>query len=199
MDPQTVAELLGTWGYPALFLLLLLTGVGAPIPEDLLLLAAGYLVFAGLFHWPVAFVICTAGVVSSDLLLYSAGRHVARRSAAAAFRLLPPRRLERATRWFGRLGNRIILVARFVPGTRVLVFVSAGVRAVPLSSFLRYDVIGAALWVPAMLAVGHAAGDRVGDVGDLLRSLHQRAFWALLLLLILVAMWIAWGREESKL
>lgn len=43
MDPNTVSNLLATWGYPALLLLLILTGVGSPIPEDLLLLTAGSL------------------------------------------------------------------------------------------------------------------------------------------------------------
>lgn len=77
MDSNTVANLLGTWGYPALFFLLILTGVGSPIPEDLLLLTAGYLVFSDVFQWPIALGIGATGVVVSDLILYSAGRHIA--------------------------------------------------------------------------------------------------------------------------
>ncbi|MDP2055796.1 MAG: hypothetical protein Q8L75_19330, partial [Acidobacteriota bacterium] len=49
-------------------------GVGSPIPEDLLLLTAGYLVFSGVFVWPAALAIGLAGVVISDVMLFSAGR-----------------------------------------------------------------------------------------------------------------------------
>ena len=65
------------WGYPALLLLLVLTGLGSPIPEDLLLVTAGYLVFTDVFQWPLALVVCLIGVVVSDVMLYSAGRHLA--------------------------------------------------------------------------------------------------------------------------
>ena len=63
------------WGYPALLLLLVLTGVGLPIPEDLLLVTAGYLVFTDVFQWPLALAVSLIGVVVSDVMLYSAGRH----------------------------------------------------------------------------------------------------------------------------
>ncbi len=142
MDPNAVADLLGSWGYPALLALLLLTGVGSPIPEDLLLLSAGYLIFTDVFHWPVALAICAGGVVASDIMLYSAGRHLAWRSTRGpAGRLLSPERLLRGTRWFGRLGHKAILLARLTPGTRAIVFVTAGARAVPFRelSALRHD------------------------------------------------------------
>ena len=54
MTPATLAELLGEWGYPTYLLLLVATGIGSPIPEDLILAIAGYLIFAGAFSWPGA-------------------------------------------------------------------------------------------------------------------------------------------------
>ena len=200
MDPATVSNVLGTWGYPALLLLLILTGIGSPIPEDLLLLTAGYLVYIDVFFWPVALAVCMAGVVASDLMLYAAGRHLAWHSARVAEgRLLSPERLRRTTRWFGRLGDRLVFIARLTPGTRALVFVTAGVRAVPASSFLRYDVLGAALWVPLMLVVGYASGSRIGNLHDAMNWLNRSAAWAIALAALLLVIWLSWGREESKL
>lgn len=80
VDPETLSAILGVWGYPALLVLLMLTGVGSPIPEDLLLLTAGYLVFSDVFAWPSALAVSLVGVVISDVMLYSAGRHLAWRS-----------------------------------------------------------------------------------------------------------------------
>lgn len=200
MDPSTISNVLGTWGYPALLLLLILTGIGSPIPEDLLLLTAGYLVYVDVFGWPVALAVCMTGVVASDLMLYAAGRHLAWHSSRLTEgRLLSPQRLQRTTRWFGRLGDRLVFIARLIPGTRALVFVTAGVRGVPASSFLRYDMLGAALWVPSMLLVGYASGSRIGTLHDAVSSLNRSAAWAIALAALLLVIWLSWGREESKL
>src|ERR687891_605995 len=61
VDPESLSALLDTWGYPALLLLLILTGVGSPIPEDLLLLTAGYLVYTDVFYWPPALFVGVIG------------------------------------------------------------------------------------------------------------------------------------------
>lgn len=199
MDLATLSELLATWGYPVLLFLLLLTGVGSPIPEDLLLLAAGYLIFAGAFAWPVTVSVCLAGVIVSDLMLYSAGRHVFGGSVAAARAPVSARRLKSATAWLNRLGPRAILLARLVPGTRVITFVSSGVNGIPAGQFLKYDTIGALLWVPVALSCGYALGPEIGRLSDVVRFLNRGAGWLLAVLVVLIAARLLWGREESKL
>jgi membrane protein DedA with SNARE-associated domain len=177
-----------------------LTGVGSPIPEDLLLLTAGYLVFNEVFGWPAALASCLAGVVVSDLILYSAGRHLAWRSTAGTGRrLLSPERLARATGWFDRVGDHIVLVARLVPGTRAMIFLTAGACGRPVGRFLRYDVLGACLWVPAMLVTGHAAGSRLGDIETVVAWIGRSAVWMLLAICVLLIVRLTWGREGSKL
>jgi membrane-associated protein len=199
MDLPTLSELLVTWGYPVLLFLLLLTGVGSPIPEDLLLVAAGYLIFAGVFGWPMTVTVCLTGVIVSDLMLYSAGRHLLGGSVAAARAPVSARRLKRATEWLDRLGPRAILLARLVPGTRAITFVSAGVNGVPAGQFLKYDAIGALLWVPVALVGGYALGPEIGRLSDVVRFLNRWAGWLLALLVVLIAARLLWGREESKL
>lgn len=199
MDPVAVSTLLGTWGYPALLLLLILTGVGSPIPEDLLLLTAGYLVFANVFQWPLALGVGILGVVVSDLMLYSAGRHIAWRSARRPDHpYLSADRLQRVTRWFGRIGDALVLVARLMPGTRAVVFITAGIQAVPVSTFLRY-VLGAALWVPAMILAGHSGGAHLGSITDTIEAISRGGVWAIGFAGVLLLLWVLLGREESKL
>ena len=200
MDSTAHSLFLGTLGYPALQLLLILTGIGSPIPEDLLLLTEAYLFFAGVFQWTLALAISATGVVVSDLMLYSAGRHIGWRPR---YRLRGPflsdERLPRVSGWFARWGHILVFVARVTPGTRALVFITAGVHAIPISSFLRYDILGAAVWVPAILADGHASDNRLGDLGNLVDSLSRSAIWFALGGVALFALWFLLGREESKL
>jgi membrane protein DedA with SNARE-associated domain len=102
MDAVDLTLWLETWGYIGLLVLLLATGIGSPVPEDLLLLCAGYLVSVGVLEWPLTCLVAGLGVVSSDVVVYLAGRHVAWRSERHAGTLLSPERLRRATRWFDR-------------------------------------------------------------------------------------------------
>lgn len=200
MDPETVTSVLNSWGYAALLVLLILNGVGSPVPEDLVLLTAGYLVYTGVFDWPLTLTMSTVGVIVSDLMLYSAGRHLAWYSAGSADdALLSPRRLQRATRWFARLGDGVIFAARLIPGTRAIVFLTAGAQGISATRFLRYDVLGAVLWVPGMLVLGHTSGAKIGDLSEALEWLGRSALWVMAAAALLLVLRLSWGREASKL
>jgi len=200
MEIADIYGLLHTWGYPVLLGLLLLTAIGSPIPEDLLLIAAGYLVFAGILEWSGVIPVTLLGVIASDTILYAVGRHLPWRSGTTMEdRVLSPRRLRRATRWFDRLGPWTVFIARLVPGTRVLVFVTAGIRRISVWQFLTFDVLGACIWVPLLLFAGHFSGDGLGELGDAFQWLQRSAVLVLMLITILIAAWLRWGREESKL
>jgi membrane protein DedA with SNARE-associated domain len=200
VEPLVLAEFVATWGYLALLALLLLTGIGSPIPEDLLLLVGGYLVFIGVLTWPLTLAIGLTGVVGSDVLLYSVGRQLAWRPRRRfEERVLSPARFRQVTQWFARFGAMAVFGARLIPGTRALVFVTAGLQGLPASRFLIYDGLGALIWVPLVLLVGHRLGDRVGDLDAVLGWTRDGRTWLVAFAAILLMVWLVWGREESKL
>jgi membrane protein DedA with SNARE-associated domain len=189
MDPELVAEFLGTWGYPALLLLLLATGFGSPLPEDLLLLICGFLLSANVFEWRIALPLAFVGVVGSDLILYYIGRRVFHRALRSRWLRLVvrPGRLRYAARWFARLGDRVVFLSRLIPGTRAVVFVTAGIRRMPVYKFLLFDILGALIWVPLLLTVGGQVGEEIGGLEEVLGRVRAGAIWAILALLLLAA------------
>lgn len=199
MEPHELSALLGSWGYPALFALFLATGVGSPVPEDVLLLATGYLISVGILGWAAAAAVAWLGVIASDLILFAAGRrlawHISGRSVDGFF---SPARMRHATRWFDVRGDRLVLLARLVPGTRAVVFVTAGMRAMPGQTFLKYDALGAMLWVPTLLWVGHLAARRLGDPVAL-ADYVTGATWTPVVVLVVFICWLTLGREAAKL
>lgn len=201
MDLGAVAEVLGTgWGYPVLLVLLLLTGIGSPVPEDLLLLVAGYLVAAEVLQYHVTLAVCLAGVVGSDLVLYALGRRLIwRRIDAIESRIASQDRLRRFSRWFDRVGPRAVLIARLVPGTRAIVFIAAGLREIPAGRFLFYSGMGALVWVPVLFRLGRAVGTELGGIEQMASSIQTGAVWMFAAAAVIIAGWLAWGREESKL
>jgi len=200
MDPQLAADFLGTWGYPAFVVLLLATAVGSPLTEDLLLLAGGYLGGARVFSWPVAAPLALGGLLAADTLLYAFGRKLRTHSLRRGFvrRMIRPGRLRIATRWFARFGEGVVFLARLVPGTRMVVFVSAGLRGIPLWRFLALDGLAALIWVPLLLLIGEQLGERAGDLGRTLDWVGDRV---LLLVGVALAAWLAhraWVARERR-
>lgn len=200
MDPEAIAALTESWGYPLLLVMLLLTGIGSPVPEDVLLLTAGYLTYTGALQSSWAHAVSWCGVVGSDVMLYAAGRHLAwHASRWPEGHFLSPARLRRATSWFDQFGNITIFVARLVPGTRAVVFATAGLRGVPLRTFVGYVSLGAAVWVPVTLAVGRSLGPRLGDVAEAIDTFQRASVWVAAAIAVLLVVWLTVGREQSKL
>jgi membrane protein DedA with SNARE-associated domain len=200
MSAARLAELLESWGYAAYLLLLGITGAGSPIPEDLILATAGYMISAGIFSWPGAILAGVAGVVGSDALLYYWGTRL-RVGVEGGWtsRLFTPPHIRKAERLLARFGDKTVFIARLLPGTRAVSFVGAGARRMPFGRFLLLDAAGALLWVPAVLLLGARIGEEIGGLDRLVASAGRSAVWAGVTILILVLAWSLWRAEESKL
>jgi membrane protein DedA with SNARE-associated domain len=201
MDPDPIAQFLGTWGYPAYVLLFAATGVGSPVTEDLLLLTGGYLIAAGVFSWPVGLPLSYACVLGTDCMLYSIGRFLRTHSLKRTGwlrRIVRPAQLRIATRWFGRFGDRVVFMARFVPGTRLLVYITAGLRAMPISRFLLIDGSASALYVPLLLWLGVKLGERIGALDRALDYVGDRVLWILLAVAAFAVVRHLWRRRLRR-
>lgn len=201
MTSDSAAALLGIWGYPAYFLLFLAGAVGSPLNEDLLLLLGGYLIGARVFTWQVALPVAWCGVVASDSLLYMFGgrlrAHSLRRGLIRNF--IRPGRLRVATRWFARFGEKVVFLSRLVPGTRLLVFVSAGVRGMAFWRFVVYDGLAALIWTPLMLTLGFRLGERLGGVERAFAWVGGRVLYVILAVAAIIVLRELWfARVQRK-
>jgi len=196
MEPEATAALLGQWGYPAYFVLFLATAFGSPVTEDLLLLIGGWLVGGGVFSWHVALPLSYVGILATDLLLYTFGRKLRSHSLRRRWlrKLIRPGRLRIATRWFARFGDWVVFAARFIPGTRMLVFASAGLRGMRPLRFLVLDGLAALVWVPLLVGLGWELGTRVAGVNETLRWVSSRVSWLIVVAAVAFAarrLWLA--------
>ena len=89
-----LTELIGDFTYPGVFLVLLVTGLGVPIPEELPIVIAAMMSRWQVMHWAGALGSCLGGVLAADMLLYGVGRHFGRRILEwpTARRILSPER-----------------------------------------------------------------------------------------------------------
>jgi len=200
MTPAAVAEFLTEWGYQAYMALFLLTAVGSPVTEDILLLVGGYLVGEGVFDPRIVLPLAIVGMMASDAALYTFGRYLRTHSQGRGpiSRLVRPARVRQATRWFARYGDAAVFFSRLLPGTRLICFVGAGMSGVRATRFVLYDALGAVLWAPLLVWVGYRLRAHLGGLGDVLRWVEQRVFWLAIALVVFVAVRQYWLRHVRR-
>jgi membrane protein DedA with SNARE-associated domain len=156
------------WGYLGVFLGIIATGLGFPMPEEVPVVLGGVLVGhpgSGLRWWimlPTAIV----GVIVGDGFLYGIGRLWGPRLIEYRWvkrHLLQPERLERIQRNFHKYGIKILLFARLTPGVRAPIFVTAGITRIPLVRFLIADGIYAVPGVSLLFFLGYWFTDQLNE------------------------------------
>ena len=166
-------EVLIAHGVGMLVLLILLENVFPPIPSEIILPLAGFLVFEGEMTFVEAIVAATTGSVAGAAVLYALGRHGGRPLLLRYGRVLrlDDRRLDRADDWFDRHGPKIVFLGRMLPGVRSIVSVPAGLSEMRVPVFVALTALGSALWNGALIGAGWALGSRWEEVGEVIGPL----------------------------
>jgi membrane protein DedA with SNARE-associated domain len=167
-DPAT---LLAHWGYVAVFVLVILGNAGVPVPEETVLLLAGYLVWRGELELHIVLAVGFAAAVTGDNIGYWLGRRFGKGALErhAHWILGHPERLESMQRFVARRGALAVFVAHFVPGLRFTAGPLAGALGLDAWSFTGANVLGAAFYVPLTVAGGWAIGYGLGGYVERLR------------------------------
>lgn len=161
--------------YAGLFIVLMLCGLGLPLPEDLALLTGGYLAHRGLIQYPFALGISLLGVITGDNSLFFIGRHAGSRILRyfGIGRRGENSNIARIRNFFERHGNRAIFYARFLAGLRALVYLSAGSFGIAPARFFLYDLLGAVISVPIVVSVGYLFGAHLEKIVKYLGGLEH--------------------------
>ena len=152
--------------YLGLLIVLMLCGLGLPVPEDAVLLTGGFLAHRGLIQYPITLAVSFVGVITGDCSLYFLGRHFGT-GLLRYFGLSHPgsqRSIVRMRKFMDRHGHRAVFYARFLAGLRALVYLSAGSLGVPISRFLMYDLLGAVISVPLVVSLGYLFGNQIEQI-----------------------------------
>jgi membrane protein DedA with SNARE-associated domain len=173
--------------YAGLFGVLLLCGLGLPLPEDIALLAGGFLAHRGITQYPMTLAVSFVGVIIGDNSLFFLGRRFGT-GLVSYFRLGRPSseaQIDRLKGFMDRHGNRAIFYARFLAGLRALIYLTAGSLGVKPARFIFYDMLGALISVPIVVSLGYLFG---GQIEQLFRYLggFEHLIWIVALGTILV-------------
>ena len=157
------------------------------LSEDLACIGAGLLVAHGLLSYASAALAAFIGIFVGDLLLYAAGRFIGRPALRRApFRwFVKEGAIQDSADWFARRGPIVILASRFVPGSRLPTYFTAGLLRQHFWKYLAYFFVAGALWSPLLVWLASVLGERAMD---LLRE--YKAYTLGGLVAVLLAIWL---------
>lgn len=128
--------------------------------EDMTCVASGILARVGKLHPATAMIGCFLGVYLGDIGLWLIGRFMGRRVLEWNWcaRKLPRARIDSFGHWFDRHGWRAVLASRFMPGTRVPVYVAAGIVGNRPLAFMMWTFMAVAIWTPLIVGLSALLG-----------------------------------------
>lgn len=183
--------------YLGLFVVLFVAGLGVPLPEDIPLLIAGWLVHKGSANLYGMILVGMAGVLVGDFLLFNMGRRYGTSIVEHRMmrRVVSPTMLARAENLFERHGAKIIFFARFMPGLRAVLFATAGIFRVRPIKFLLIDGAAAAASVPLLIWLGERFGARLEELAGDVRNAQ---LLAVACLVAAIVVWCVWEYYQVK-
>ncbi|HEY1756765.1 MAG TPA: DedA family protein [Bryobacteraceae bacterium] len=186
---------ISAYGYPAIFLMLVLGILGLPIPDETILAFCGYLIFKGTLHGVPAYLSALAGSWCGISLSYTIGRTLGTTAVSRYGKRLhlTEDRLARVHQWFDRVGHWALAIGYFIAGVRHLTAIVAGMSGLEFSSFALYAWSGGAIWALTFILLGYFLGDQWKTIEEIV---HRDLGYASLALIAVVA--VALGVREFK-
>ncbi len=185
-------------GYVGIALLMAIESACIPLPSEIIMPFAGYLVSTGRFDLYLA---ATAGAIGCNLgsiVAYEIGKRGGRPMAErwGRFVLIGPGELDAADRFFARWGSMAVLIGRLLPVIRSFIAFPAGVARMKLVPFHVYTFIGSWPWCFGLAWVGMKLGDKWDSDPRVKATFHSADLLIGLVLIALVGFYI-WHRVRG--
>lgn len=196
---QNVTATISSWGYTGIFFLMLLEASSLPIPSEVILPFAGYLVSQGqLDFWITLLVSTLAGIMGSliDYYVGLRGVNIFTQRKILGRSLLSETRLKTAERWFKTYGVFAVFLSRLVPGFRTLVSFPAGAVRMLLPKFLIWTTIGCLVWNALLIYVGMYLGKNWREVAGVAQYIIIA--FAIAILIVLLVFLIRRRKRNQK-
>lgn len=173
---------LGLWG---VFVGMALESAAIPIPSEVLLPFAGYLVAVGRATWWEAGLVAMLGGTIGAVVSYGVAYWVGKTWGSHSHGL------DRAQRWFDHYGDAAVFFGRLVPGVRTYISLPAGLARMRFGRFLGYSVLGALPWTVVFIYLGAKFGANWHN------ALHDQV-WVYVVGVIVVVAWAVWFLNRRR-
>ena len=192
-------------GYPGIFLVMFLECVFPPIPSEVIMPLAGFLVGQGEFNFWLVMLSGTLGSLAGALLLYYLGAWadevILRKWVRKHGKWIQVSEtdIDRVEKWFAKHGQSVIFFGRMIPIIRSLISIPAGMERMHMVKFILYTVLGSILWNFLLTYGGLLLGENWKQIIGWLDIYQNIVLVILALLALLFIIWLIFRRRKAKL
>lgn len=194
-----ITGLISLIGYPGVALLMAIESACIPLPSEIIMPFAGYLVYTGRFN---LFWVATAGAIGCNIgsaVAYWIGAYGGRPMVErfGSYVLLSRKDLDRTTAFFERHGSITVLIARILPVVRTFIALPAGIARMPQRRFHIYTFVGSWPWCFVLAYAGMKLG-KAWNTDPRLKNVLHRSDAAILVLLGVAFVWFVWSHWQHR-
>jgi membrane protein DedA with SNARE-associated domain len=194
---EWATHLIGAWGTPAVFFLMLLESACIPVPSEAIMPFAGFAVSQGDLTLAGITIAGVAGNLAGSWIAYAVGLFGGRPfiDKYGKYVLLRHHHVELAERWFAKYGPAAVFFSRMLPIVRTFISLPAGIARMPFWKFTLYTVLGCVPWVFFLGWLGTRLGAHWEDI----RPYLHYADYAVIAALVAIVVWgvLRWRKGRS--
>ena len=180
--------------------ILVVTGTGIPIPEELPVILAGVASASGQMNPWLAFGSCLIGSLLGDLVMYSIGYHFGHgvlREHPWFSRFIKPEREKRIEDMINNHGLKVFFVARFLVGLRSPVFLTTGILRVPLRRFLIVDALSATCVISLFFLLAYYFAEQIAGLWRWIRG-AEITLTVVVVAAVVALVWLYFRRRQLR-
>ncbi|MBE3043541.1 DedA family protein [Candidatus Bathyarchaeota archaeon] len=170
-----ILDWISNYGYGGIMLLMALESACMPVPSEIVMPFAGFLVAQGGSHMSLLGITvagalgCTIGSIAAYVFGFYAGRPLILRYGK--YILIREKHLVTAEEWFEKWGDKATFIARLLPVIRTVISLPAGIAKMNFKKFVFYSFVGSLPWTFALAYVGYVLGSEWESIKGVFREL----------------------------
>ncbi|MCE5194280.1 MAG: DedA family protein [Nitrospiraceae bacterium] len=192
-----LVDLIGVMGYPGIAFLMFIESTFIPLPSELVIPPAGYLISQNQMSWAGVLIAGTAGSLFGALFNYVIAVHYGRRFILkyGKYFFITKEHFEKGERFFKIHGSISTFVGRLILGIRHYISFPAGLARMDIKKFCFYTSLGAGIWVWVLAYIGYFVGNNQEKVLEVSR---QWSIYAISGCAVLVILYVLWHKKKNS-
>lgn len=204
---QFITTFMSNYGYLAIFLLVALENIFPPIPSEIILTFAGFLITATDMNFIGVVISATLGATIGAIILYYLGALLKKETIENILdgkigKIMGFKRtdVDKAITWFNQKGAVTVLFTRCMPVVRSLISIPAGTSRMNIIPFTIYTAIGTTIWNILLVWIGLTAGENWHSAAEHVEHFSKYLKYGLIIIIIaiLITITIKWIKNNKK-
>lgn len=183
-------------GYFGVFIMTFIESTFIPIPAEITLIPAGYLVHKGEMNGILVLLVSTIGTLAGSTANYYIAYFFGRRlfTKKGKYFFMNQSKLEKIEKFFASHGAISVFTGRFLPGIKHFISFPAGLAKMDIKSFCVYTLLGGAIWCAILISLGYL----IGENEFLIKKYLKQVNFVLLILVSAIIAYYIWKRNSKK-